>query len=157
MGILKKIIKSAVNVVAAPVKSTLKAANSLVKGDFKGVGNNLLGAAKGVGDIYSTAVTGGLLRYKDGKLNTGIVTDAVTGGIGIISGATAMGKAMEQQNRDQLAQAKQQAISSEAVANEAANRDDARIGSGKRKKSNKVSNSAGLGGVSQGTGTGVQS
>lgn len=161
MGFLNKVFRA----VAAPVKQVVKAAGNTVsktvQGDISGAGKSLLGGINTVADTYANVLTGGTVRFKDGKLGADLSNNwtlkAATDGIGQISGATAMKKEMEAQAARDAAAARQQAITSDALANEASTRDSAQIGLGRRKKSNKVSNSAGLGGVSQGSGTGVQS
>jgi hypothetical protein len=153
MGFFKKAFRA----VAAPVRAVANVVSKTAQGDFKGVGKEL----NKVADTALKVQTVGMVRFKGGKLETNIEDNwairGITDGIATISGAKGLQKQLDAQNASNQAETLRQATVSDALANEAGSRDDANISIGKRKKSNKVSSSAGLGGVSQGTGTGVQS
>lgn len=118
----------------------------------------------------TNAATGGLIKY-DGSLKKGStlqgdlmgtldpydVSGNVSKGLEAVSGARSQRKALEADIALRTAEAKRQADMSDALSNEAANRESANIGVGRRRKSNKVSNAAGLGGIGQSDQTGVQS
>ena len=123
-----------------------------------------------IAGVVTNAATGGLIQY-DGSLKKGKVLQKdvmgmidpfdvvgnVSKGLEAVTGARDQRKALEADIALRTAEAKRQADMSDALSNEAANRESANIGVGRRRKSNKVSNAAGLGGIGQSDQTGVQS
>ena len=145
MGWLKKAVGKVVN-VASQV-----ATGGLLKLDKNGLSAGVLA------DPVSQVATGGLLKLDKNGLSTGVSADLALKGISTITGARAMEKSMLAQADQQRAEQARSSLISDALANAESNTETGKVNFRKKRSTNKISNSAGLGGVSQADSTGVQS
>ena len=113
-------------------------------------------ASKVVGGVSQVA-TGGLLKLDKTGISTGVSADLALKGVATVTGARAMEKSMLAQADQQRAEQARSSLISDALANAESNTETGKVNFRKKRSTNKISNSAGLGGVSQADSTGVQS
>ena len=113
-------------------------------------------ASKVVGGVSQVA-TGGLLKLDKTGISTGVSADLALKGVATVTGARAMEKSMNAQADQQRAEQARSSLISDALANAESNTETGKVNFRKKRSTNKISNSAGLGGVAQADSTGVQS